>query len=386
MESCCTITIDLTPSPRTWMVAFMQIERLGGGTKRGLALRLLAAFVVMGTLLPLIREPHWWIRVFDFPRVQLALLATLVLGAYLWHVRSNRGALRRPCDVVLIMLLIVALGYQTWQIWPYTRLHPVQSIDAEEQEAGHSFRLIVSNVLMDSRDAGRWLGEMRSAEPDVVLMLEPDAWWIEQVQPLRRELPFAVEHPLDNTFGIALYSRFPLRDVSVRNVVEDDIPSIWGTFELPAGDRVRFAFLHPRPPQVAQDTDERDAELVLVAREVDGHEGPLIVAGDFNDVAWSYTTKLFQNLTGLLDPRIGRGFYSTFHARYPPLRWPLDHAFHSKHLALVEIRRLDSGESDHFPILIELAVVPAAASKQEAPDAEAEDHDQAEEIIDEARD
>lgn len=110
------------------------------------------------------------------------------------------------------------------------------------------------------------------------------------------------------------------------------------------------------------------------------------VAGDFNDVAWSDTTKLFQELSGLLDPRIGRGFYATFHARYPPLRWPLDHAFHSEHLALVEMRRLDAGGSDHFPILLELAVVPAAAFEQERPDAEAEDHEQADEIIDEARD
>lgn len=357
------------------------------GTKRGVALRFLAAFVVAGTALPLIREPHWWIRVFDFPRLQLALLGSIVLGAYLWYVRSEGGASRRPCDVALMVLLIVALGCQAWQIWPYTRLHPVQAVDAEAlEEVGHSFRLVISNVLMDNRDAGRWLGEMRAAKPDLVLMLEPDVWWVEQVQALRRELPFYIEHPLDNTFGIALYSRFPLRDVTVRNVVEDDIPSIWGAFELPAGDRVRFTFLHPRPPQVAQGTDERDAELVLVAREVDGHEGPLIVAGDFNDVAWSYTTKLFQNLSGLLDPRIGRGFYSTFHARYPPLRWPLDHAFHSEHLALVELRRLGAVESDHFPILLELAVVPSAASEQEAPDAEAGDHDQAEEIIHEARD
>jgi len=125
---------------------------------------------------------------------------------------------------------------------------------------------------------------------------------------------------------------------------------------------------------------------VLVAREVEGHDGPLIVAGDFNDLAWSYTTKLFQRLSGLLDPHIGRGFYPTFHARYPPLRWPLDHAFHSEHLAFVELRRLGAGGSDHFPMLLELAVVPSAASEQEAPDAEAEDHEQAEETIDEARD
>ena len=172
----------------------------------------------------------------------------------------------------------------------------------------------------------------------------------------------------------------------MREVVEDSIPSIWGTFDLPSGDAVRFAFIHPRPPQPADDTDNRDAELVLVAREVEDHDGPLIVAGDFNDVAWSYTTELFQEISGLLDPRIGRGLYSTFHAGYPPMRWPLDHVFHSEALQVVELRRLDHVGSDHFPILAELAVVPGAEARQDAPEAEAEDHEEAEEILDEAQD
>ncbi len=348
---------------------------------RRVALLALALLFIVATALPLIHEPYWWIRIFDFPRVQLAVLGLVVLGAF-WFFHDRKARL----DRAVLALLVAGFGYQLVQIWPYTPLHSVESVQAEAPADENTFRLVSSNVLQTNREGERWLRVIRAAQPDLVVAMEADAWWQQTAQPLRENLPYAVEHPLDNTYGILLYSRWPLRDVEVREIVEDSIPSIWGTVDLPSGVPVRFAFIHPRPPQPADDTDNRDAELVLVAREVEEHEGPLIVAGDFNDVAWSYTTELFQEISGLLDPRVGRGLYSTFHADYPPLRWPLDHVFHSESLEVVELRRLDYVGSDHFPILAELAVVPGAEARQDEPEAEAEDEQEAEEILNEAQD
>ena len=87
-------------------------------------------------------------------------------------------------------------------------------------------------------------------------------------------------------------------------------------------------------------------------------DAPAIVTGDLNDVAWSPTTRDFRKISGMSDPRRGRGFFNTFHADYPPLRWPLDHVFHSSHFELVHIKRMPSIGSDHFPLLTTLRLKP----------------------------
>ncbi|WP_425414922.1 endonuclease/exonuclease/phosphatase family protein [Rubellimicrobium mesophilum] len=113
--------------------------------------------------------------------------------------------------------------------------------------------------------------------------------------------------------------------------------------------------------------------------------GPSIVAGDLNDVAWSHTTRLFQRISGCLDPRRGRGMFNTFHADYPIFRWPLDHIFHEASFTLVRLERLPHIGSDHFPVLAELCFEPAAEARQVTPEPAQEDLEEAQEKIDEGR-
>jgi hypothetical protein len=112
---------------------------------------------------------------------------------------------------------------------------------------------------------------------------------------------------------------------------------------------------------------------------------PAIVAGDLNDVAWSHTTRRFQRLSGLLDPRVGRGFYNTFHAQVPFWRWPLDHLFHDPRFRLVAMRRLPDIGSDHFPMLFCLALAPDERAGEEPEAARAEDRQEIHEMAGQER-
>ena len=81
----------------------------------------------------------------------------------------------------------------------------------------------------------------------------------------------------------------------------------------------------------------------------------------------------FKRIANVLDPRIGRGLFSSFHADYPMLRWPLDHVFHSEQFELLSLDVLPDIGSDHFPVLAGLCHVGEFLEdnrEQDSPDSE----------------
>ena len=164
-----------------------------------------------------------------------------------------------------------------------------------------------------------------------------------------------------------LYSKLELIDPEVKYLLIDDIPSIHTQLRLPNDEVIWLYCLHPMPPSPteADKSTTRDAELLMVGRHINENNQTAILAGDLNDVAWSKTTLMFQRISGLLDPRIGRFFINTFHVNYPFLRWALDHIFHSPCFTLVNIERLPSIGSDHFPVMTTLQYEACATAEQE---------------------
>lgn len=322
------------------------------------------AVMIVATALPLLRRNAWWIRICDFPRLQITLLSAAALVAFVatWQ--------RPPAwELAFAACLAASLGYQAFMMFPYTFLARRQVEDSANPDRGNSIALLFANVLIDNRDAARLLRIIEEEQPDVFLAVETDAWWQAELDVLARTYPYVVRQPQDNSYGMTLYSRLELVDPQVKFLVQDDIPSIHTRVKLRSGALVDLRCVHPRPPapQEAKDSGPRDVELIVVGKELRGKRTPAIVLGDLNDVAWSRTNYRFQEVSGLLDPRIGRGFYHTFHARWFFLRYPLDHCFHSKHFRLVSFKRLRAFGSDHFPVGIQLSHEPDAARTQEEP-------------------
>jgi len=324
----------------------------------------LGGLLLLATLLPLIRTDAWWVRVLDFPRAQIAALLVLVLAAWLGFGGRSLPALG------FAAALLLAGGYQLARMLPFTTLAPVE-MRAASCEPGGRITVMVANVLMPNRGADALLRIVDEADPDLLLVVETDAWWDGRLRVLDARYPHSVKRPLENTYGMHLFSRLPLRGVELRALVEPDVPSVRAEVQLPGGAWIDFHGVHPRPPKPGQDSGPRDAELLIVGREMHETRHPAIVAGDMNDVAWSSTTSLFKRIGGALDPRVGRGTFATFSAKLPRLlRWPLDHVFATPEFGLAELRLLPHFGSDHLPFLITLCHRPdlAPAQEVEAPD------------------
>lgn len=334
------------------------------------------ALLIAVTIMSRIRSALWWVRVADFPRLQVAVgLAAILL---LWLAIYGTGW--RP-DALFVVSMLLALVYQVYRIFPYLPISPVEVLRATPVRPDRCIRLLVTNVLMENRISDKLIRLIEEKDPDLVLAVETDDWWDERLRVLDEAYPYSVKNPQSNYYGMHLFSRLELVSPEVRYLVEESIPSIRTSVRLRSGESIDFFGVHPRPPDPGQDTETRDAEILLVGREMKEDPSPAIVAGDLNDVAWSHTTRLFQRISGALDPRRGRGMFSTFHAGYPIFRWPLDHIFHEDAFTLVHLERCRSIGSDHFPVLAELQLQPAVADEQEAPEADGEDRAEAREKI-----
>ena len=333
----------------------------------------IAAILIVTALAPLLPVDWWWVRLGDFPRVQLliAYLIWLVVLAIL-H--------KQPYAKPAAGLLLLSVCIQLYWIFPYLPVAPQQVEWATSSNADGQLQILTANVLQDNEDAAALLRLIAKESPDVVVLCEVNQRWINDLAPLRERFKHHVEHPLENKYGLAMYSNLDLVSSEVRAMVKESIPSIDAVVRLRSGQPVRLFAVHPNPPRPGEDTTKRDAELVLVGREVRDW-GSVVVLGDLNDVGWSRTTDLFQEVSGLLDPRKGRGFYPTYNAKSWVWRYPLDHLFHSDDFRVVSLRTLPEIGSDHLPLKVVLSYEPGAKAMQEAPNLDAGDRKDAEDAV-----
>ena len=306
----------------------------------------LSFILLFFTALSTLRISKWWVKMWDAGRLQLMIFlgALLMIGIFTFDFSKD-------VEIALVLLLVGAIAYHLYTIYPFTSFHKKEIEQTDKQDS--TLRMLTCNVRMSNKQTDRLLALLNTQKPDVILLTETNQWWLDKIAVLEKQYPYTILQPQENTYGMALYSKFPLENSRVKFLVEKDIPSIHTNIKI-KDEKVQFIGLHPCPPAPWTNEENKDIELIKAAASTNYNLYPTVVTGDLNDVCWSQITQSFKAISGLKDPRVGRGFFNTYNANIPFFRYPVDHFFISDHFKLREIQKLPHVGSDHFPVLLEV--------------------------------
>lgn len=287
--------------------------------------------------------PIWWSRITDVAQHYLLILTSFLIILFISLLPLKDG-----WNLLMILLLFCALISHLSKVLPYTTIYPKEI--KEGDISSPSIKLLSSNILKSNQNTAAFEAVISEFRPDVLLVIEYTPYW-EKHATFLKDFPYSIKE-ISKDYGLALFSKLPLKNGKIEHLINPQIPSIHTDINFGDNRLLHFIGIHPSPPlpNGISNTLEKDMETLVVSTSNMDQSIPRLIVGDFNDVAWSGFMKTFKKLGKLKDPRIGRGFYHTYHAQKPYLRYPIDHIFLSENLCISQFQRLNVKGSDHFAL------------------------------------
>jgi endonuclease/exonuclease/phosphatase (EEP) superfamily protein YafD len=282
---------------------------------------------------------NWLLELTTHFRVQLAVGLALLAGSCVLGRRRWWGGLFAGFGGLNLALVL----------WVARPANP-----ARDNPSASHLRLLSINVHRANLRADLVLAEIQRTQPDVVLLLEVDAAWLQALEPLRALFPTFIADPRSDNFGLALLARTPVEAAAVIELGGAEIPSVELAIQR-GGQRVRLLGTHPLPPATPAYAQARNDQLQAVAewgrRQVD----PVIVLGDLNVTPWSPHFATLLREGGLQLARPAWSLAASWPAQLPAgLRLPLDHCLVAPGLRVVRYELGEPVGSDHLPLRVEL--------------------------------
>ncbi len=320
-------------------------------------LSVIVVVLAICSLLSILRNTESrFLKMLDFPRIQFFITSLISLIALAIIIRKWRWY-----DALLIAGALCGVVINGVYLKNYTSLVPKEVPTVTDIKSSDvQFSLLIANVKMSNRKAQPLIDLIEDRGPDLVLAMEVDQWWDNALNGIEEKYPYSQETINEVTYGMALYSKFPIKDIAVNYLHNENVPSFEGTIALSNDRLISFYGIHPVPPTHFEDlpdnAGQEEVAMKILGDKVKDNKLPTVVAGDLNDVVWSHVDELTGTKDILYDVRTGRGFYNSYNAKNIFMRWPLDQVFVTKEFRLKSLERLPEIGSDHFPIYVELVL------------------------------
>lgn len=289
-----------------------------------------------GTWLGSLGRCHWTLDLLSHFRLQYLVACVLVLLFAL---------IRRRTWMVLVALVSL--------LWNAQIIHAFhQTAEKIETKAGKPLRVMTFNVMTGNENHVAAIEHVLKADADIVCLLEVDETWRMSLEPLRVKYPHRVEEMNDGNFGIACYTRLPLKSSEVRRFTIWALPTVLLNLDH-LGVPLTFIGTHPIPPMSGLNAQEWRSQLSQLGTIAASIEGEVIVAGDLNATPWCEGMRLLRGKSGLQFRSVDPVWPPTWGLMLPVMI-PIDHVLVKGGLSIQKrVIGPDLG-SDHRPVTVEI--------------------------------
>jgi len=305
-------------------------------TLKGL-LQAAAVVTVVFSLVTLAPIDHFAIQLFTHFRLQYLGVSLVLLCAFLW--------LRSPwfIGILAVTVAINAVPVLPW----YT--------GNDETGDGTEFKLLYANVLSSNTEHDRLISLLDAEAPDVVVLLEMSPEWLVALDGLRSAYPYSYAEARDDNFGIALFSRLPLKSISHFDSPPLGYPTIVASLDV-GDEALRVVATHPMIPVSADFYDARNKQLKGVAELLGKWSGPKMLVGDLNASPWDINYRALERQAGVRNARQGFGIVPTWPTFMPFAMIPIDHVLVSDSISVTDLYSAPRIGSDHVPLVVTLGL------------------------------
>ena len=213
-------------------------------------------------------------------------------------------------------------------------------------------RVYSANLYYLNDDVAAIRRSIVEADADIVLLIELGQDTGRRADELLEGYPHrAASMRMDLTRGPSrsvIASRWPLAALPDS---PDGLHAVAAVARTPLG-RLNVVGVHLTRPWPFQEQWGQISQTIALQAVLDGLDGPMIVAGDFNSVSSARIGKQVRRDLGL---HPAAGFPGTWPANLPaPLGMTIDQVYASPNLAFVRRRLGDPTGSDHRPVVTEI--------------------------------
>ena len=296
----------------------------------GAAAIVLAAF----SLLTASGIRYWSIDLFTHFRMQYLIIGLLVLPVMLWF----RAWV--TCGLLVVSTAVSALLVLPW----------FAASDAGYAGAD-TLKVLHANVHASNDDYQRVIDYVIDEDPDLIFIQEVSPQWAIQLHALRNRWRHGHVVARDDNFGIAVFSKHGFQQVGHIDSAPLGYPTIVGALEI-GGRSLNLVNTHPMVPMRPDFHAARNQQLMDIAKLVAGFDGSTLLTGDLNSSVWDPSLQDFERSSGLVNARRGYGLLPTWPTFFAPGMIPIDHAYTSPDITIIDIRTGPDIGSDHLPLVV----------------------------------